>query len=83
LICHGDGQTRSFDVGYELHRAPIIAVNGYYQQVGQKGTTDDATWFWQAGSTMVTQRRECPVLMREDRLDIIFIGKYKVETVRD
>jgi len=80
IILHGDGQQRSFDVGYELHRAPIIAVNSYYMDVAQKGTSE-ADWYWQPGSPIISQHPDGEPLRQEDRLDIIFIGKFKVETI--
>lgn len=81
----GDGNTQSWDMGYALASAPTISTNlngaGYTTQtVGVQGVDTGKAFYWQQGSTTITQDSGGTKLRGPtgtvDLLKVVYIGQY-------
>ena len=78
----GDGETRSFTVGFSISKEPAIYVNrgaGFVlETVGKKSINADSQWYWEVEDATVTQERSETVLSSTDILKVEYIGQYKI-----
>jgi len=78
----GDGETRSFTVGFSISKEPAIYVDrgsGFVlETVGEKSINADSQWYWEVEDATVTQERSETVLSPTDILKVEFIGQYKI-----
>jgi len=78
----GDGETRSFTVGFSISKEPAIYVDrgsGFVlETVGKKSINADSQWYWEVEDATVTQERSETVLSPTDILKVEFIGQYKI-----
>jgi len=78
----GNGEQRTFAVGFEIAKAPTIDVSTdggstwIPQDVGIKGIDTDRGWYWQAGSDTVTQNEEEDTLADGHLLRVTYIGEF-------
>jgi hypothetical protein len=72
-IFAGDGNTRSFTVGYPLYSIPTITLNGITQTVGGKGSTGFA-WYWAYNDPVLEQDTSGAVLQATDQLSVTYTG---------
>jgi hypothetical protein len=75
----GDGQTRSFALGYQLSNAtPTIRVDGVKKVLGKKGTDSGKQWYYAEGDQTVTQDTSEPILSSSDTLQVTYKGRFPV-----
>jgi prophage tail gpP-like protein len=78
----GDGERRSFLVGFPIAVEPTIEVDtgsGFVaQDVGVAGLQTDRDWYWSYGSVAVTQDSGGAVLSATDRVRVTYKGLYGV-----
>lgn len=67
----GDGVTRTFTLSGAAALAPTITLNGGAQTVGVLGVDTGKDWYWQAGSTQITQDPSGTILTSSDTLLVI------------
>lgn len=81
----GDGNTQSWDMGYPLASAPMISTNlngaGYVaQSVGVQGIDTAKAFYYQLGSTTITQDSSGTKLRGPnspvDLLQVAYVGQY-------
>lgn len=81
----GDGEKRSFSVGYDLADKPKVEVDrgsGFVEEtVETKTTSSSSQWFWQLNDNTITQNRDETVLTATDRVRITYIGQFPSITV--
>jgi len=77
----GDGNTRSFAMGYPLALVPTIKVNTVEKTVGIKGLDTGKDWYWSKGDPVITQDSEGTVLTVDDTLEITYVGQYDAVVV--
>lgn len=79
----GDGERRTFTVGYPIAKRPEITVNGVAQTVGVRGFDDDAgaDWFFSFQSNELTQERSATPLTSSDALEVTYTGLFPVVIV--
>lgn len=77
-IFKGDGQQRTFTLGYVLDRAPIVIRKADLQTVGLKGLDPGCNFYWAEGENTLTQdSKDIPVEGHED-LVVVYIGRFDV-----
>lgn len=69
----GDGQTRTFPVGYGINQIITITLNGVTQTIGQKGQTG-FQFYWGYNDPHVIQDVSQPVLQSTDLLEVEYTG---------
>lgn len=72
----GNGDQKSFAVGYPLASEPTVYVNGVIQDVGIKGVESGKDWYWNLGDPIITQDPSAQPLSEEDILRVDYIGKF-------
>lgn len=75
-IKFGDGNTKSFTVGFPIAVAPVITVNNQPKTVGIKGDDDGKTdWYWAKGDSVITSDNP---LASGAQLQITYQGEYPI-----
>lgn len=78
----GDGESRSFTVGYPIGKVPTVEVDrgsGYVvETVGIKGVDSDKAWYWSKGDPILAQDESETVLAATDRLRITYQGEFDI-----
>lgn len=82
-IVYGDGEQRTFTVGYPIAKVPEVAVSvngGAWQQqtVGIKGVEKDKQWYWNGGEPTITQETNDTPLGEDDRIRITYQGEFPI-----
>ncbi len=74
----GDGKRQTFNVGLQINQEPSLELNSVVQTVGIKGVDDDSAfqWYFQIGSTEITQRLTDTPLILADTLEVDYIGQF-------
>jgi hypothetical protein len=72
----GDGETTSWEMAYPLARVPSVAVNGVAKTVGIQGVSTGKDFYWNAGSSSISQDMEATKLSSSDTLQVIYIGSF-------
>lgn len=71
----GDGNTRSFVLGFQLASAPTIVISGVTQTVGLKGSSG-AQFYWAQGDNTIVQDNSQTVLAAAATGSVTYIGQY-------
>lgn len=82
----GDGDRRTFSVGYPIAKVPTITVNiaggGWAAQtVGIKGVDTGKDWYWSGGDPEVQQDDAGTELTAADKLRVSYQGRFPVVTL--
>ena len=78
----GDGETRSWTLGYPLADTPTILLNNQPQTVGLKGDAG-YDFYWAPDDATITQDDSEDLLVETDTLAITYLGKYETEVIRN
>lgn len=77
----GDGQGRTFTLGYAVYNLISITVNGVNQIVGLKGpNATGSQWYWAQGDPNITQDNSGTILGTSDIVAFTYIGQYPIVT---
>ena len=68
----GDGSSTTFNLPQAVALAPAITLNGNPQTVGIAGVDVGADWYWNQGSTALTQDPSGTVLTSSDALLVVY-----------
>lgn len=71
----GDGNTRSFVLGFQLSSAPTIVISAVTKTVGLKGTSG-SQWYWAQGDNTIVQDNSEAVLASAATGSVTYIGQY-------
>lgn len=71
----GDGNKRSFPLGYDLASAPTIVIGGVTQTTALKGGTG-AQFYWAQGDNTIVQDSSQTVLASAATGSVAYIGQY-------
>lgn len=74
----GDGDTRSFALGFPIAKVPTVQVNAVAQTVGIKGIDTGKQWYWSKGDPVLTQDPTGVPLATTDTLSISYQGEYDI-----
>ena len=76
----GDGSTRTWNVGYPVANAPSnINVNsGAAKTIGIRGVDTGKQYYWNKGTTEITQDTSETLLTSSDILNVTYVGLYDV-----
>ena len=72
----GDGEARTFSVGFDIAEAPTVTVNGSPQSVGVRSVDEGRQWYWNKGDKTVSQDASETRLSTSDRLEVSYIGMF-------
>lgn len=78
----GDGNTRSFTLGYPLASAPVITLNGALQKVALKGL-NNANFYYAVGDPVIEQDSNAHILQSTDAIVVSYTGLFDVTIVVD
>lgn len=83
-IKSGDGQSQSWNVTNPLAAPPIaITLNGIAKTFGLQGVDSGKDFYYQLGSTTITQDSGGAILTAADSLVISYVGSFLQDVVRD
>lgn len=74
----GDGQRRTFTVGFPIAAAPTVSLDGAAQTVGVRGVDEGVQWYWQKDSGEVSQDTSEDVLTTGQVLTVTYQGLFPV-----
>src|SRR5690606_91935 len=74
----GDGQNKTFTVGFPIAKVPTITLNDVPQTVGIKGLESGKDWYWNKGDPVITQDNDATPLEPTDTLKIEYQGEYDI-----
>lgn len=74
----GDGQNKTFTVGFPIAKVPTITLNDVPQTVGIKGLESGKDWYWNKGDPVITQDNDATPLKPTDTLKIEYQGEYDI-----
>ncbi len=77
----GDGETRTFTLGFPLAKEPIVKVNGQLQTVGVRGVDEGKQWYWAQGEKTLTQDNNEYILIENDILEVTYQGLFDVVVI--
>ena len=85
-IKRGDGDSRSFSVGFPIAKKPTIEVSRdgddwEEKEVGIKGLDEDKEWYWEQGDNTIKQDDSKDVLTNDDRVRITYIGEFPIVVI--
>jgi len=72
----GDGNQKTFTVGYPIKQEPTIYVNDVIQDVGIKGVETGKSWYWKLDDNTITQDQGATPLSSSDILKVEYIGSF-------
>lgn len=78
----GDGETTTWDMAYKLARVPTVSVNGVAKTVGIGQVDKNKDFYWNAGSTTISQDSSGTKLLSPDDpggpdiLSVTYIGSF-------
>jgi hypothetical protein len=79
----GDGEQRTFSVGFKIANKPTIKVNGVTQSVGIRGVDEGSQWYWSKGEKEITQDDSEIKLTSSDTLEIVYQGFFPILVVAE
>ncbi len=74
----GDEQATTWNVANPLTKAPTIRLNGQLKTVGVQGVDTGKDFYYQAGSTAITQDSGGTLLVKTDTLTVTYTGDFEV-----
>lgn len=78
----GDGDRKTFSVGFPVARVPIVEVEvaGTFelQTVGIRGLDEGKEWYWSKGSNEITQDDDSAPLTTGERMRVIYNGQFDI-----
>lgn len=80
----GDGEAKSWVVGFPIAQEPIIKVNGVAllpSEVGIRGLETGKKYYWSKGDNTVSQGDAEPKLISTDVLSITYRGQYPIVAI--
>jgi hypothetical protein len=72
----GDGDMRTFSVGFDLAQVPTVTINGELQTVGIQGVEQGKQWYWNKGDNTLTQDESETPLSASDVLLVEYVGQF-------
>jgi hypothetical protein len=72
----GDGETTSWNMSYPLTHVPTVSVNSVAKTVGIQGVETGKNFYWNSGSTTISQDTGDTKLTSSDTLQVVYIGSY-------
>jgi hypothetical protein len=79
----GDGEQRTFAVGFKIAKVPTVKVNGVIQSVGIRGLDDGKQFYWSKGEKELTQDDSETKLTDTDIVEINYQGFFPIKVVID
>jgi hypothetical protein len=76
-----DGSTTSWALGYPVHSAPTILVNGQPATVGIQGIDNNKQFYWQPGSPSISYDSSLPKLPSGTVIDITYVGESTINVI--
>ena len=70
----GDGETRTFTVGFRIAEVPTVQVNGTAQTVGIRGLDEGDDWYWNKDDRTISQDQSGTKLTSSDVLSVTYVG---------
>lgn len=82
---YGDAQMRTFTVQYPIFQEPTVTIDASASTVGIRGVDLSGTydWYWQKGSTEISQDFAATTLTSLMRIRIEYIGYYPAVVLTD
>ena len=77
----GDGETRTFTVGFPIAQVPTVTVNGSSRTVGIRGVDTGRQFYWNKGDRTVTQDTSQSELGTADILRVVYVGQFSTVVV--
>lgn len=77
----GDGESRTFVVGYPVGQVPTVKVNTVAGTVGIRGVDTGVDWYWSKGSNEISQDSGDTPLGSTDTLEVTYVGMYDIVTL--
>lgn len=76
----GDGSKRTWNVGYPIAQAPSSVTVNFLtpKTIGIRGVDSNKQYYWNKGTTEITQDISEPLLSTTDVLTVVYIGLYDV-----
>jgi hypothetical protein len=79
----GDGNSRTFVVGYKIAQVPTIRINGVVKTVGIRGVEEGKDVYWSKGEKEITQEFSATPLTSADKLEIDYVGFFPIIVVSE
>ena len=79
----GDGDVRTFTVGFDIAETPTVTVNGSPQSVGIRGVDEGRQWYWNKGDKTVTQDSSETPLAASDVVQVVYVGQFDAVIISD
>ncbi len=77
----GDGNTKSFAMGFPIAKVPTVKVNGATKTVGIKGVDTGKDWYWSKGDPIIVQDESAAALTSSDTLEVTYQGEYDIVVI--
>ena len=77
----GDGEARSWTVGFPIAKIPTLKLNSTPVTVGIKGLEEGKQFYWSKGDSVIYQDDNEPVLAETDILQIVYQGQYPMVAI--
>lgn len=72
----GDGERKTFTLGYEVSSVSVINLNGSPQTFGVRGVDTGKQWYYEVGSKEITQDDAGTPIGSTDAIGVYYIGQY-------
>ena len=79
----GDGERRTFTVGFPIAQVPTVEVNSSAQTLGIRGVDEGVEWYWSKGAREVSQDSSGTRLTSQDVLSVEYVGMFDAVVVSD
>ena len=79
----GDGEARTFTVGFRIAEQPTVTVNSSAQTVGIRGVDEGRDWYWNKDARELTQDFSGTKLTGSDVLEVVYVGFFDSIIVSD
>ena len=76
----GDGQTRVYKTSRPVALVPTITINAAVKTVGIGQVDTGKDFYWNADSDSITQDSNGTILTKDDVLQVVYYGLYKIVT---
>ena len=77
----GDGERKTFSVGFAVAHAPTVEVNDVAQTVGIRGLDSGRDFYWNKGSNEISQDDANTPLTSSDTLKTVYQGLFSIVAV--
>jgi hypothetical protein len=77
----GDGNTKSFTLGFPIALVPTIKVNGIAKTIGIKSIDSGMDWYWSKGDFVVVQEETAAALLSTDTWSITYQGEFDIVAI--